>query len=208
MIGILGGTFDPIHFGHLRTALDVQQALALEQLRFIPLRDPPHRAQPFSTAAQRLAMLQAAIANQPGFCVDERELKREGKSYSVDTLRSLRADLGATPLCLILGSDAFRGFPAWHQPHEILQLAHLVVMQRPGEEEPHQADLLPFIAGRKADAQQDLDQAAAGRVLFQTVTQLDISATGIRALIRQGRSPRYLVPDAVLEIIEREGLYR
>lgn len=208
MLGILGGTFDPIHFGHLRTALDVQQALMLDELRFIPLRDPPHREQPLSTPAQRLAMLQAAIADQPGFCVDERELKREGKSYTVETLRSLRAELGDTPLCLILGSDAFRGFPGWHQPREILQLTHLVVMRRPGEAEPHAASLQAFIQGRKANSPATLHETPAGRILFQTVTQLDISATGIRTLIRQGRSPRYLVPDATLQIIEREGLYR
>jgi nicotinate-nucleotide adenylyltransferase len=203
MIGIFGGTFDPIHFGHLRTALDVQQALELEEVRFIPLRDPPHRDPPKTRPELRLEMLNAAIADQPGFRVDDRELMRADKSYTVRTLRSLRTELGNEPaLCLIVGSDAFRGFPDWYRPEEILQLAHIVVMQRPGDPPP---DLYPE---RLAADPQLLSAAPAGRIWPQPVTQLQISATRIRELLRQGRSPRYLLPEAVLDIIRREGLYR
>jgi nicotinate-nucleotide adenylyltransferase len=202
MIGIFGGTFDPIHFGHLRTALDVQQALDLDEIRIIPLRDPPHREQPAITTQQRLAMIRAAIADEPAFRLDTRELEREGKSYSVRTLRSLREELGDNaPICLIIGSDAFHGFPSWHKPEEILQLAHVVVMQRPGDPLPE-----PY-PERIAQSAEALRTTPAGCIYPQQVTQLQISATRIRGLIKAGLSPRYLLPDAVLEIIRREELY-
>jgi len=202
MIGILGGTFDPIHHGHLRTALDVQQALGLDELRLIPLRDPPHRQQPSSTPEQRMEMVQAAISGVPGLTTDRRELDREGKSYSLLTLQSLRQELGNTPICLILGQDAFQGFPQWHQPNEFLQLAHLVVMQRPGETTHH---LYPERITTDPD---DLRSNPGGNIYLQTVTQLDISSTRIRAMLQNGQSPHYLLPAPVLAIIERDSLYR
>jgi len=202
MIGILGGTFDPIHNGHLRTALDVLQALDLDELRLIPLRDPPHRQQPSSTPKQRLEMLHAAITRVPDLTVDRRELDREGKSYSVLTLQSLRQELGNTPICMILGQDAFQGFPQWHKPEEILHLAHLVVMQRPGE--PKQT---PY-PEHMTDHPDDLRSNPGGRIYMQAVTQLDISSTRIREMLQAGHSPRYLLPGTVLDIIERDGLYR
>jgi len=202
MPGILGGTFDPVHYGHLRTALDVAQALGLEQIRLIPLRDPPHRERPTTPPGLRLAMTQAAVADEPLFRVDDRELRREGKSYTLDTLRSLRRELGEQPLCLLLGGDAFRGFPDWHQPERILELTHLVVMQRPDQKHP------PLYPERHTDDPSQLQRTAGGLILFQPVTQLAISATHIRNLVQSGLSPRYLLPDAVLEIIRREGLYR
>jgi nicotinate-nucleotide adenylyltransferase len=202
MIGIFGGTFDPVHNGHLRTALDVQQGLDLDELRLIPLRDPPHREQPTCPTAQRLEMLQVAITNEPKLKIDERELNRSGKSYSLLTLQSLRAELGETSICLIIGQDAFQGFPTWHKPDEILQLAHLVVMQRPGE---RHTDIYPE---RITDDLSKLQTAPAGKIYQQPVTQLDISSTRIREMLKAGVSPRYLVPDAVLEILERDSLYR
>ena len=207
MIGILGGTFDPIHYGHLRTALDVMQQLQLEEVRFIPLRDPPHREQPFTTPGQRLAMVEAAIDSQPGFRVDTRELERDGPSYTIDTLHSLRHELGNTPLCLLLGTDAFLGLPNWHRPEDILTLAHIVVMQRPGETEPHSAQLDKLTEGRHADSAAELQGVPGGRILFKTVTQLEISATTIRDMIQRGESPRFLLPEPVLEIINQQRLY-
>jgi len=202
MIGILGGTFDPIHHGHLRTALDVMQGLELEELRLIPLRDPPHREQPSSTPEQRLEMLQAAIAGVPRLRVDWRELDRAGKSYSLLTLQSLREELGDTPICLILGQDAFQGFPDWHKPEQILQLVHLVIMQRPGQ------PLQNHYPERLTDNPDELKSSTAGKIYLQPVTQLDISSTRIRGMLQAGQSPRYLLPEAVLAIIERDGLYR
>ena len=194
MIGILGGTFDPIHYGHLRTALDVQQTLGLEEIRLVPLRDPPHRAHP--------ALLHAAVDDNPLFRVDTRELERSGKSYTLDTLRSLRSEQPGYTFCLLLGSDAFNGFHTWHRPDEILELAHLVVMERPGEAEPaHYHERLTHNPAA-------LKQQSAGLILPLPVTQLEISATGIREMLGQGKSPRYLLPDAVLELIRQKRLYR
>ena len=207
MIGLLGGTFDPVHFGHLRPALEVRQQLGLDEVRFIPCRVPPHRDAPAASADLRLRMLQAALAGTPGFTADERELRREGPSYMVDTLRSLRAELGAMPLDLILGADAFAGIDTWHQWREIPELCHLVVMQRPGWDVPVAGEAGALVRGRLAREPQALRAQPAGLVYFCAVTALDISATRIRELLSQGLSPRYLLPDAVLEIIEAERIY-
>ncbi|MCW8890337.1 MAG: nicotinate-nucleotide adenylyltransferase [Sedimenticola sp.] len=202
MIGLLGGTFDPIHYGHLRTALDVQQALALSEIRLIPLADPPHRTAPSCSPEQRLALLQTAVADEPGLVIDQREILRGGKTYTLDTLRSIKQETPDETLCLILGSDAFNGFPNWHKPELILQLAHLVVMQRPGEPDPlHYHDRITHQSA-------DLLTKEAGLVLPLAVTQLEISATRIRQMLRQGLSPRYLLPDAVLKQIIDQQLYQ
>lgn len=208
MIGILGGTFDPVHFGHLRPALDCLQALALDQVRLVPLRVAVHRPQPEASAAQRLAMVERAIAGEPGLAADPRELDRAGGSYSYDTLASLRAELGEqVPLCLLVGSDAFAGFLDWHRPRDILELAHLVVMGRPGAS-PVLPGALRRLAERHGGGREALTAAPAGRIVQQAVTPLEISSTRIRGLIRQGASPRYLLPDPVLALIEETGLYR
>ncbi len=209
MIGVLGGTFDPIHFGHLRPALDCLQALGLEEIRLVPLNVAVHRAPPVASSVLRLAMVEAAIAGQPGFVADPREIERPGGSYTYDTLISLRAELGREPpLCLLIGADAFAGFLDWHRPADILDLAHLLVMRRPGASVALDPALQAFCTGRLRDRADDLAETPAGRILFQDVTQIDVSATGVRDLIRQGLSPRWLLPDAVISIIAAEGLYR
>jgi len=209
MIGVLGGTFDPIHFGHLRTALEVQEALGLAEVRFVPLRVAPHRPPPLATPEQRLAMVRAAVAGATGFVADDRELRREGRSFTYDTLRSLRAELGtAVPLCLILGGDAFADFYTWHRPDDILELAHLVVMERPNTARPADPRLVHLISERSTRETERLRAAAGGAVFFQRVTQLEISASKIRRLIADGLNPRFLTPEAVLEIMGDERLYR
>ncbi len=208
MIGILGGTFDPIHFGHLRTALDVKLALKLDEIRLIPLRQAVHREQPGTPAELRLRMVEAAISNKPGFVVDARELRRETASFTVDTLLSLREELGEEePLCLLMGSDAFKDFLSWHRPLDIATLAHLIIMTRPGQSAKIDPPLQQFLTPRQTTDPTELSTEPGGRILFQTVTQLDISATRIRAMVANGDSPRFLLPDAVLEIIEQEKLY-
>ena len=201
-VGVLGGTFDPVHYGHLRAALDVQEGLGLSSVKLIPLNTPPHRAAPVASPAQRTAMIEAAIQGVPGLELDTRELVRGGVSYTWDTLRSLRKDHPETPLYLLVGNDAFRHFPDWNRPEGILELTHVVVMQRPNEGRPgHYADrVVPDVASTAREP--------AGRILYLTVTQLDISATMIRQMVRDGRSPRFLLPDRVLEIIARDRLYR
>lgn len=201
MIGIYGGTFDPVHFGHLRTALEVREALGLDSVRFIPCRVPPHRPQPMASPEVRVAMLRQAVADEPGFAVDTREIDRAGPSYMADTLAGLRAELGAaTPLCLILGHDAFLGLPAWHRWRELTDFAHLVVMTRPGAPEEYPEELSRCLQGRIAATNDPLRSASHGLVWFQPVTALDISATRIRELLGSGRSARYLLSDAVLDM--------
>lgn len=208
-IGILGGTFDPIHYGHLRPALEMLETLQLAEVRFIPCRIPAHRATPLITAEQRLTLVQRSIADQPGFVADDRELRRDGPSYMVDTLASLRDDLGDDiPLCLILGADAFRGLPSWHRWQQLSELAHIVVMQRPGSLSSLPPVLEEFIALRLIEEVIALRRKPAGSILFQLVTQLHISATQIRALLAHGQSPRYLLPEAALAYIHDRGLYR
>ena len=136
MIGILGGTFDPIHHGHLRLAVEMREGLGLEELRLIPALQPPHREAPIAGAEDRLAMLEAAVARANALHIDTRELVREGPSYTVDTLLSLRAELPAQPLCLIIGMDAFCYLDTWHRWQDVLELAHIGIARRPGTTEP------------------------------------------------------------------------
>lgn len=204
-LGVFGGTFDPVHLGHLRPALELLEGLDLAELRFVPSAVPPHRDTPGRSAERRLALLRLAIGDQPGFTVDERELARPGRSYTVDTLASLRAEAGAQPLCLILGMDAFLGLPDWHRWRELLELAHIVVAERPGWQRPRQGELAELVQRAEAVDAAALARSPAGRVHFHAVTPLAISASGIRALLASGRSPRYLVPDPVWQALQAEG---
>ncbi|MES9833947.1 MAG: nicotinate-nucleotide adenylyltransferase [Candidatus Thiodiazotropha sp. L084R] len=207
MIGIFGGTFDPIHYGHLRTALDVMQAVGLEQIRFIPLHGPVHRNPPQASPGVRLQMVEAAISGQDGFVADDRELKRAGPSYTVDTLLDLREAFPDQTLCLLMGMDAFSGFPNWYKPDEILELAHLIVMRRPGEDQLSLASQNLLNKDQGPDISM-VNQQSAGVILLQTVTQLDISSTRIRSMLSQGNLPRYLLPEAVLELVVEQELYK
>ncbi len=208
MIGIFGGTFDPVHYGHLRPALEVQQALGLNEIRFIPAGQPPHRDAPQATASHRLAMLRAAVDDQPGFLVDEREIQRDGPSYMVDTLASLRAEVGEQPLLLVLGYDAFLGLPAWHEWHRLIELAHLVITHRPGWNHDALDEQLQDLVTRHEMVIEQLSQQVAGGLMFVPVTQLDISASSIREQIRSGQDIRYLLPDSVYRMIYMQKLYR
>ena len=207
-VGVLGGTFDPIHHGHLRPALEMLETLGLAEIRFIPCRIPAHRATPSVSAEQRLELVRLATAEQAGFAADDRELRRPGPSYMIDTLASLRSELGDTPLVLILGSDAFRELHTWRRWRELTDLAHLAVMRRPGPNRPLPPPLEEFAAPRVVGDPQTLWLRSAGGILFQPITQLDISATRIRASLARGLSPRYLLPEAVLARIRDLGLYR
>jgi nicotinate-nucleotide adenylyltransferase len=207
MIGILGGTFDPVHFGHLRPALEIQQQLGLQEVRLVPCRIPPHRPQPQASAAQRVAMLEAAIRRHPGLRIDTRELDRAGPSWTLDTLVSLHEEHGGQGTCLLLGMDAFRGLSTWHRWHELIDYCHMVVMTRPGSVLPEQGELADFIGLHRVLKASALQQHASGLLLFHQVTQLEISGTSIRKQLAAGQDPGYLLPDPVLDIIEKEGLY-
>lgn len=206
-IGIFGGAFDPIHFGHLRTAFEMWQVLGLSELRFIPTGNPGHRDEPIADAGLRLAMVRAAVADQPGFVVDDREVRRTGVSYSVDTLAELRHENPELPLCLILGMDAFLGLPNWHRWREIVDLAHVIVAHRPGWKAPTSGPLGEMMVDRGTGSVRDLHQKPAGHIHVHGVTQLEISSTDLRNIITTGRDPRFLVPDAVRDIIIETGCY-
>lgn len=206
-IGIFGGTFDPIHYGHLRTAFELLQALRLSEVRFMPAGDPPHRDITVASPELRLQMVKAAIGQQPGFNVDDREMRRAGPSYSVDTLAELRAEMPDRSLCLIVGMDAFLGLPKWHQWQDILKLAHLVVAHRPGWRAPTQGPLGELLVDGGTGRVDDLHEAKAGRIFIHAVTQLEISSTEVRNLVASGRDPRYLMPDPVRDIIQRSACY-
>jgi len=206
-IGVFGGTFDPIHYGHLRTAFEMLQALNFEQVRFIPCGDPPHRGMTFANAGLRFRMVEAAIAGQAGFVSDDRELRREGPSYSVDTLVELRREFPARSVGLIVGMDAFLKLPDWHRWDEILDLAHIVVAHRPGWRAPDMGPLGELIAEYGTHRVDDLHNTAHGRIHIHAVTQLEIASTEIRELVAAGRDPRFLMPDAVRDVIEETGVY-
>ena len=207
-IGVFGGTFDPVHYGHLRTAFEMLEALQFDEVRFVPCGDPPHRGKTFATAEQRLAMVVAATGEQPGFVVDDRELRRAGPSYTVETLDSLRREFPRHPLGLIVGMDAFINLPTWHRWTEILDLAHVVVAHRPGWRAPDYGPLGELLAERGTHKVEKLHEAPAGFVHIHAVTQLEIASTDIRELIGIGRSPRFLVPDPVIRVMDEFGCYR
>ncbi len=207
-IGIFGGTFDPVHLGHLRSALEIYEALGFERIHFVPCARPAHRAAPRVSGEQRLALLELAVTGQPAFVCDDRELRRAaGPSYMYDTLLSFRSQYADRSLCLLLGLDAFLHFSQWHRWAEICDLAHLVIARRPGADLPERSHEYALYQARGAESVSALHQRAAGSVVITTVTQLEISATDIRARVAAGRSIRYLVPDAVADYIETQQLY-
>jgi len=199
-IGIFGGTFDPIHYGHLRLAEEMADALDLREVRFIPSGQPPHRAAPRTSAQHRLKMVRLAIVGNPRFVLDAREVKTARVSYTVDTLSDLRSELGEhQPLYLLLGADAFLGLPSWHQWRRLFDLAHIAVAQRPGS---NVRDALPEALQREVAAR------PAGSVSVVDMTPLAISASGVRHTLAQQKSVRYLLPDSVLDYLQQQQLYK
>lgn len=206
-IGIFGGTFDPIHYGHLRPAQEAQRALGLAEIRFVPAAIPPHRRAPAATAAQRLRMVELAVTGIPGFVVDDREIRRGGPSFTVLTLESLRREFGERPLCLLMGMDAFEGIETWHQWRRLPELAHLVVMTRPGWTFPADATTPAWVRERVVREPGELAQSAAGKIYFQAVAPQDISATQIREAIAGGRPAEEFLPSTVLEYVHAHRIY-
>lgn len=202
-IGILGGTFDPIHCGHLRPAVEVRAALSLDVIRLLPCRVSPLRAEPAAAPEHRLAMLEAAVGGEPDLIVDGRELDRPGPSYTADTLSELAGEYPYDRLLLIMGGDAFATFDRWDRWSEILASAHIVVMYRPGA--PPTAP--EVVRDALVDAPERLEGTAAGRIWIQPVTQLDISATAIRGLAARGGDLRYLLPEPARHYLEEHRLY-
>lgn len=209
-VGVFGGTFDPIHVGHLRLAEEMAEAIGLDCVLFVPAGQPPHRGAPRTEARHRLEMTRRAIAGNPRFAADDCEIHRAEPSYTVDTLTALRGRLGqARPLWLLLGGDAFLGLPGWHEWQRLFALAHIAVAERPGAA-VLESDALPESLRAEITARQVADGSAAGpagSVLLRRMTPLTISATAIREALARGRSVRYLLPDAVLDYIKENRLY-
>ena len=205
---IYGGTLDPIHHGHLRLALEVSDALTVGRIHLVPCHIPPHRGDTGASSAQRLELIRLAIEGEERLQVDDRELQRAGASYTADTLRQLRQELGPdTPLVMVVGTDSFAGFDRWQDWQQVPDLAHIVVVRRPGAELPEGSGAARLLASRRAPAPGSLRESPCGQVLELDPPLLDISATGIRERIASGRSPRYLMPDPVWRRVQALGLY-
>lgn len=211
MIAIFGGTFDPIHFGHLRLAEELGALLEAESVVFIPVGNPPHRNANLAPAHQRVAMLELAVAGNPRFRLDLRETRKTTPSYTIETLTELRAEYGDSPLALLLGSDAFMGLASWHRWQELFDLAHIVVAHRPGFSPDWRQGVAPTlreqIEARLLDDVAGLKSTPAGRIFLHAITALDISASAIRRMMQSGQSAQYLLPDSVIDYIQSNSLY-
>jgi nicotinate-nucleotide adenylyltransferase len=213
-IGVFGGTFDPIHYGHLRLAQEILETAKLAEVRFVPGGTPPHRTRPGADPQDRVQMVRLAIAGNDRFVCDDRETRRAGKGYTFDTLVDLRLEIGKTrPLAMLVGADAFLDLATWHRWRELFDLAHIIVAYRPGYPIDTWQGRMPEplaheYAVRYMQQPLAVHLAAAGGIAAVSMTGLDISATFVRTAVHDGTSPRYLVPDAVLDYIESHGLYR
>ena len=207
-IGFYGGTFDPIHLGHLQVARAANTAFGFAGLHLVPSADPPLRAATDASAAQRLAMVRLAAAEQPGFLVDDRELHRAGPSYTYDTLAQLRVELGATqPLAWLLGCDALLHIERWHRWDALLTLAHIVVMDRPYVAAPKHPQVLRWIRDHRCERLEAVHEAHAGALVFFAGPRVQISATAVRLRCRAGASAADLLPLSVWHYICAQGLY-
>jgi nicotinate-nucleotide adenylyltransferase len=208
-VAIMGGTFDPIHNGHLRTAVEVLDRYQYSELRLIPCFQPVHKGQPSVSPQQRLEMAKLAISGDSRLRVDSREMDREGPSYSVDTLRDIRSEIGPNEsLIMVLGMDSFLSLPTWQNWQELIQYSHLLVVSRPGWEPDLISELSAFCENYRAASSHELQCAPSGRVWFETLTPLGISSSMIRALARKNESIAYLLPEPVQKYIEQHQLYR
>ena len=209
-VGILGGMYNPIHDGHLRAAIEARELLGLHEVRLVPCAQPPHRDAPAVSAERRARMVAAAVKDVAGLCLDARELELPPPSYTLRTLESLHAEGADATFVLLLGEDAFNGFHRWHAWQRVAALARIAVMRRPGSGKRVGSESLRSWLRDVEVAPKDLFSSREGEpcVAFCDITALDISSTHIRELLAAGRDPRFLLPDAVLEIIRRENLYQ
>ncbi|MDM3871498.1 nicotinate-nucleotide adenylyltransferase [Porticoccus sp. W117] len=213
-VGLFGGTFNPVHIGHLRLALEIRQHLQLDEMRLMPCALPPHRDAPEVAAQHRLAMLQLAVAGEPGLQVDDRELRRAAAhaearpSYTIDSVAELRTELGPQAvICLCIGMDSLLSLDTWHRWRELLDFVHLVVVARPGWTAPQSGDVAEWLKQHRIEDADQLHQQPAGKVWLETLTLLPVSSTEIRHNLAVGQSVRYLLPEAVIGYISKYKLY-
>jgi nicotinate-nucleotide adenylyltransferase len=207
-IGVLGGTFDPVHNGHLRLAVELAERLGLAQVRLVPSARPPHRGNPVASPGQRAKWIRVAIAEEPKLRLDDRELLRDGPSYTVDTLASLRREFPDTPLCLIMGRDVMADLDQWRDWRTLFDYAHVVLVERPDTDTELPAAVTAELEARRNDDPKALTVTGHGVIHVCSPPPLTISGTRIRELLAAGRSARYLLPDVVLDEILDAGVYR
>jgi len=208
LVGVFGGTFNPVHYGHLRSALELVERLQLEQLRLMPSASPPHRDAPECSAERRAAMVELAVSGEPRLVCDVREMQRPGKSYTIDSLIELRGELGAQQgLCMVLGCDAVQDIATWHRWQELLDWAHIVIIARPSWQLPRAGVLAQWVKAHQLESPELLRQRPCGGIVIEELRPLAISSTEIRGLLASGRSARYLMPQSVLDYIQTHALY-
>ncbi len=208
LVGVFGGTFNPVHYGHLRSALELVERLQLEQLRLMPSASPPHRDAPECSAERRAAMVELAVTGEPRLVCDAREMQRPGKSYTIDSLIELRGELGTQQgLCMVLGCDAVQDIATWHRWQELLDWAHIVIIARPGWQLPRAGELAQWLKVHQLESPELLRQRPCGGIVIEELRPLAISSTEIRDLLASGRSARYLMPQSVLDYIHTHTLY-
>lgn len=209
-IGVYGGTFDPIHYGHLRCAWEVAEALKLDRLHMIPAGAPPLRGQPGAEGSDRSAMLKMALAERqavPALVCDDRELRRRGPSYTFDTLMEFRTEYPSCCLWLVLGEDAFSRFDQWYRWDEFLSLTNILVVPRPGFTGARSQAIASLVERSQVPLDEAME-AGTGALVELTITPLAISATEVRTLLGADRSPRFLTPDSVIDYIHARSLYK
>lgn len=207
-VAVFGGTFDPVHHGHLRSAVELAEHLQFAEVRMMPCASPPHRDSPERSAVHRAAMLELAVAPDPVLHCDRRELLRSGRSYTVDSLIELRQELGdARSICLVMGCDAVLDITTWHRWEELLHLAHVVVIARPGWQIPESGLVAQWMRTHSTTGAQQLSALSAGKVHVEELRPFVVSASEIRTLLAAGKSARYLLPESVLEYILNHDLY-
>jgi len=207
VIAVFGGTFDPVHFAHLKMAQAVRVALGVDELRLLPCGRPPHRVPTEASVEQRRSMLEMALEDQPGLIMDDRELSRPGPSYMVDTLASMRQQYPADPIVLIMGLDALSALHRWHHWQDLFQYAHILVLGRPGYKASENKVLSSFLSSRWSQDLADLSSHPSGRIISLDLGLIDVSSTQIRDKIAHGEDVSTLLPQTVYEYIQAQGLY-
>lgn len=206
-IGFLGGTFDPIHFGHLRPALEITEALSLRQLFIMPNHIAPHKSASHGSAKQRSEMVELAISRQIRMTIDKRELKRHKPSYTIDTLKELKIEYPNTPVCFIMGMDSLISFDTWFDWKNILSYCHLIISHRPGWKSKFNKRVGALVTKHQTTDKHDLHNLQFGKIYFQATSQLAISSTEIRELLNHDISIDFLTPDSVIDYIKEHDLY-
>jgi len=206
---VFGGTFNPVHYGHLRSAVELVEHLQLDHLDLMPCAQPVHREQPGCSAEHRAAMVELAVAGEPTLGCDRRELERAGPSYSYDSLVDIRQSLGQQRgLCLVMGCDAIANIASWHRWRELLDIAHVIVIARPGWTLPQEGVVADWLQAHNCTEPAELHRQASGLVYVEKLRPLSISSTEIRSLLQLSQSVRYLLPEPVLDYIDLHGLYQ